>query len=332
MRVPRNLWYPVLESRELGQEPLGLERLGRRFVFWRSRDGRVHAHNERCPHLGAALSGGHIEDDHLVCPFHGFRFDTTGSCTQIPSLGRGGKIPNGLAVERFTVREAHGFVWLWWGSAAKAVAEIPFFPELDHGWRYHTVTVNWPVHYTRSIENQLDVAHLPFVHRTTIGRGGRSVVEGPYVEADEHAIRVWTTNKVDDGGPIRSLDELAAAASGTEPGLHFLFPGVWLLNISARMKNFLAFVPINEQETRYYLRTYRPAASALLTRPFDWLSSRASLFILQQDRRVVVTQTPASSVDVTSDRLVGADRAINMFRKLHARMLEAANESEVNQQ
>jgi len=323
MRVPENHWYPLLEGRELKRRPLGLERLGRRFVFWRSDDGRVHAQRDRCPHLGAALSAGHIDDDHIVCPFHGFRFDREGRCTHIPSLGRNGRIPRGLAVESFVVREAHGFVWLWWGSRDEITADVPFFPQLEDGWRYHTVTVNWPVHYTRAIENQLDVAHLPFVHRTTIGAGGRSLVEGPYVEASEKGIRVWVTNRRDDGAPVRSLPELAAAAAGTDPGLDFLFPGVWLLNIGPRLKNFVAFVPINEAETRYYLRTYRRSGPRLLMRPMEWLSSRLSLLILGQDRRVVVTQTPASSADATDDRLVGADRAINQFRKLHARMLRS---------
>jgi len=324
MRVPENFWYPLLESRELRLKPLGLERLGRRFVFWRSADGHAHANLDRCPHLGAALSAGRIVNDRIVCPFHGFEFDIAGRCTHIPSLGRGGKIPAGLAVEQFPVREAHGFIWLWWGSRAELKADLPYFAALEHGWRHHTIRVNWPVHYTRAIENQLDVAHLPFVHRTTIGAGGRSLVEGPYVEASDRGIRVWVTNRRDDGR-VRSLEELAAAASGMEPGLDFLFPGLWLLNISARMKNFIAFVPINETETRYYLRTYRRAGrlkwARPLTRPLDWLTSLGSRFILGQDRRVVLTQTPASSVDATADRLVGADRAINYFRKLHAGML-----------
>ncbi len=131
-----------------------------------------------------------------------------------------------------------------------------FFPQLESGWNTHTTVVDWPVHYTRAIENQLDVAHLAFVHRTTIGAGRRSFVEGPHVEADDSGIKVWVSNRRDDGGPARSPAELATAAQGTEPGLHFLFPGVWLLNISARLKNFIAFVPINEHCTRYYLRSY----------------------------------------------------------------------------
>ncbi|RYE70943.1 MAG: hypothetical protein EOO81_07000, partial [Oxalobacteraceae bacterium] len=31
----------------------------------------AHAHDDRCPHLGAALSSGAVRNDVLVCPFHG---------------------------------------------------------------------------------------------------------------------------------------------------------------------------------------------------------------------------------------------------------------------
>jgi phenylpropionate dioxygenase-like ring-hydroxylating dioxygenase large terminal subunit len=322
MRVPENHWYPLLESREVKRKPVGVERLGRRFVFWRSSEGALHAHLDRCPHLGAALSSGHVDKDHIVCPFHGFHYDGEGRCTHIPSVGKAGKIPRGLVVQSFVLREAHGFAWLWWGSRERITAELPYFAALESGWRHYTVTVEWPVHYTRAIENQLDVAHLPFVHRTTIGAGGRSLVEGPYVQASEKGIRVWVTNRRDDGS-VRSLPELAAAAEGTDPGLDFLFPGVWMLDLGARIKHFIAFVPINERTTRYYLRTYHRNRLPFLRWPFERMMSLSTRFILRQDRSVVVTQTPSSSMDASEDRLVAADRAISQFRKLHARLLNS---------
>jgi phenylpropionate dioxygenase-like ring-hydroxylating dioxygenase large terminal subunit len=320
MRVLENQWYPLLETRELKAKPLGVERLGMRLVFWRSADETPHAQLDRCPHLGAALSGGTVEDDHIVCPFHGFRYDGAGQCVQIPAVGKSGKIPANLAVRSFPVRDAHGFIWVWWGSSSPANTALPFFTQLAEGWRYGTTTVDWPVHYTRAIENQLDVAHLPFVHRTTIGTGARTLVEGPHVEADEMGIRVWVTNRRDDGTP-RDMPELAAAAVGKNPGLEFLFPGLWMLDLGPRLKNVIAFVPINERTTRYYLRAYHRYSASVIARPFEWLMSLSNRFILNQDRRVVTTQTPADSGNAHNDRLIGADRAINQFRKLHARLL-----------
>lgn len=324
MRLPLNHWYPLLESRELKRKPLGVERLGRRFVFWRTADGRAQAHDDRCPHLGAALSAGTVCDDRLVCPFHGFAFDATGACRHLPAAGRDGTIPQGMAVPRHELREQHGFLWLWWGAARDRYPELPYFPEFDDvGWRSVTSVVDWPVHYTRAIENQLDVAHLAFVHRTTIGRGGQTRVHGPHVEADTTGIKVWTTNARDDGSPAPSREALATAAATRPPSLHFLFPGLWRLVISDRLKNVIAFVPINDRTTRYYLRLYHRHRNPLVAWPFEWLMAMSNRFILAQDRRVVVTQTPPVSLDATEDRPVAADRAIVQYRRQLSTLLQA---------
>jgi len=322
MLVLEDRWYPVLESRELRGKPLGIERFAQRLVFWRTADGQPHVHPDRCPHLGATLSAGKICENHLTCPFHGIAFDAQGQCVYIPANGRRGKIPKGMALRTFEVREAHGLIWLWRGETREVYPELPFFSELKTGWRYSSDAVEYPVHYTRAIENQLDVAHLAFVHRTTIGAGGQSFVEGPYVEADRQGIKVWVTNARDESQSPRNIAELRAAAAGREPTLDLLFPGIWLLNLGPRLKNVIAFVPINERRTRYYLRVYHRIRNPFIAKPFEVLMGLSNRFILNQDRRVVVTQTPTSSSDAHEDKLIGADRAIRQFRSLHARLLE----------
>lgn len=325
MLLPQSQWYVVLESVELGRKPLGVQRLGRRLVFWRGTDGRPHAHADRCPHLGAALSGGTVREGRLVCPFHGFAFNGAGQCEHIPANGCSGKVPAGMALEGFPLREAHGFIWLWLGPVRDSYPALPFFAQLDDGWRYRTDSVEWPVHYTRAIENQLDVAHLAFVHRSTIGRAGRSFVDGPYVEADAAGIRVWVTNTHDRGQERRSQAELRQAAAGTAPRLQFLFPGTWLLSVSPSIRNFIAFVPVDEHRVRYYLRFYHRLRLPLLAGAFEAVMGWTNRLVLDQDRRVVITQTPANSLDAADDRFIEADRAILQFRRQLERLLRAVD-------
>lgn len=325
MRLPIDCWYPVLLSRELRRRPRGAERLGRRLVFWRTSDGVAHALPDRCPHLGTALSGGAVRGDHLVCPFHGFEFDADGLCRHIPAIGRAGRIPTAMALDAMVLREAHGLLWLWRGAPRATYPELPYFAELNGDWRHATISADWPVHYSRAIENQLDVAHLPFVHRTTIGTGGESLIDGPHVEADEREIRIWITNVKDRGQRPREAAVLAAAAARTEPTVRFRFPGTWLLNITPRLKNVVAFVPVNAHQTRYYLRSCYRASPAILASLFAAASCLGNRLVLSQDRRVVVTQTPADSADARTDRPIAADRAIIEFRRLHARLLARAD-------
>jgi phenylpropionate dioxygenase-like ring-hydroxylating dioxygenase large terminal subunit len=319
MRLALNHWYPVLEGAEVRRKPIGARRLGIDLVVWRDAERRVVVQEDRCPHLGASLRHGSLEHGCLVCPFHGLRFDSTGRCTHAPSLGADAEVPLALRVRTFATREQHGFVWLWWGDAAPDPSPVPFFDELLSGWTWRTTCVEWQANYSRAIENQLDVAHLAFVHRNTIGAGGRARVDGPHVEVDERSIRVWVTNRKDDSLPSRTAEELAAAARGREPALQFLFPGLWLLNIGPRFKNFIAFVPIDEGRTIYYLRSYLPNRFGIAGPIAHLFAGWSNRFILAQDRRVVVTQTPQSSLDARDDHLLGADRAIIEYRKWLAR-------------
>jgi phenylpropionate dioxygenase-like ring-hydroxylating dioxygenase large terminal subunit len=314
MRLPKNLWFPVIECSDVRRRPLGVRRLGLDLVFWRTAGGEVVAQEDRCPHLGASLSHGTVEGDCIACPFHGMRFNALGRCTRVPSMGAAARIPDALQARTFPACEAHGFVWLWWGDAAPS-SSVPFFEEIASGWSWYTTPVEWTVNVSRAIENQLDVAHLAFVHRTTIGTGGRSRVDGPFVQADEEGIRVWVTNRRDDGAPALTLEELATKSAGHEPSLHLKFPGIWKLNISPGFKNFIAFVPIDEGRMLYYLRSYLPSRWGILGWLFHRLTRWSNRFILGQDRRVVATQTPVNSLDSREDHLVGADRAIIEYRK-----------------
>ncbi|MFP4457458.1 MAG: hypothetical protein ACLFPS_07350 [Clostridia bacterium] len=79
------------------------------------------------------------------------------------------------------------------------IPEIPFFKELKQGFQYSTFSEVWNVHYTRAIENQLDVVHLPFVHETTIGKGCKTIVNGPVVKWEDNLMTFYVDNEVDDG-------------------------------------------------------------------------------------------------------------------------------------
>ena len=83
----------------------------------------------------------------------------------------------------------------------------------------------------------------------------------------------------------------------------------------------VAFVPINEGTTRYYLRVYHRIRNPILAKPFETLMRLSSRYILNQDREVVVGQTPVDSGDAGADRMIEADRAIPQFRKILSGLL-----------
>ena len=198
-----NQWYVILESNEVKSgKPIGLTRFGEPLVAWRDSRGAVSVMRDRCPHRGVALSVGDIRGDCLECPFHGFQFDTSGRCTLIPANGQNAEPPKAMHVSTFPAQEAHGFIYAWYGEPQIEYPPLPFFDVIDDSFSYKTVKDHWATHYSRAIENQLDVVHLPFIHRTTIGRGHKTIVNGPLSRliacpGESDILDVWVSNEVD---------------------------------------------------------------------------------------------------------------------------------------
>ena len=115
-----------------------------------------------------------------MCPFHGLEFDDTGKCTVIPANGKSSKVLDSFRIKTYWTHEAHGFIWIFWGD--QEPTSLPeFFDDLD-GLKYCSMNTYRKMHYSRVIENQLDCAHVPFVHRKTIGREHKTLVNGPVVQ------------------------------------------------------------------------------------------------------------------------------------------------------
>lgn len=316
-----NQWYAVLESRELPRSrPVGVTRLGEQLVFWRTSSGDPVCLRDVCPHRGAALSLGRLDHDAIECPFHGLTFDASGRCTLIPANGRAAAVPKIFQAAGYPARDAHGFVWIWWGDAARVMPEIPWFESLDGTFSYGTIRDRWAVHYSRAIENQLDAVHLPFVHATTIGRGHRTLVHGPLVRWEDQPglargrMNLWVRNEVDHGQAAVRADDLAEPAR--HPSLQFQFPNTWHNWISDDVRVMAAFVPIDEANTQMYVRFYqRVVGLPVLRELLNLLSLPANRVILNQDKRVVLTQVPKRSDLRMGEKLIQGDGPIIAYRR-----------------
>ena len=310
-----DIWYPVLDSRELPKgQPIGVKRFGQKLVFWRGPENSIVCMLDKCRHRGAALSIGKVLHGHLQCPFHGFEYDFSGNVAHIPANGRNAPLPKDFQVMSYPAREAHDFIWVWWGEPQSDYPPLPWFEDLDSRFSYGRDYDLWPVHYSRAIENQLDVFHLPFVHHNTIGRGRRYITDGPFTELKDNTLKVWVMNRVEDGLPAKSQRDLNEP---TSPALlHFKFPNLWMNRLSDDFRIVIAFVPVDENHTKFYLRYYQSFIRMPILRGIvNGLTAISSRVILRQDRDVVITQQPTKSGFGMSERLVHADRPIIEYRR-----------------
>lgn len=327
----RNQWYAVLESNEVkAGRVIGTTRMGEKLVFWRNASGQIACTRDLCPHRGVALSAGKIVHDHIQCPFHGFEFDTSGACVLVPANGATTRPPKALHADGYPAREAHGYIWIWWGEPRTEYPPIRYFESIDETFSYATVRDHWATHYSRAIENQLDVVHLPFVHHNTIGRGQRTVVDGPITnwgcQVNEcNRLELWVYNRVEDGTPARSFREMPEPTR--RPALQFQFPNVWHNWISDDMRVAAAFAPIDDENTMMYIRMYQRVVRApILRQIFNFFGKWSNLYIERQDKGVVETQQPKRSALKLGEHLIPGDRPIIEYRRRREALIQQAQE------
>ncbi|MFK9092143.1 Rieske 2Fe-2S domain-containing protein [Bacillus salipaludis] len=191
--VLRSDWIVACKIEDVKAEPLQVTVLGERIVFFRNEDG-VHAFKDLCIHRGAALSLGCVKDGNLVCPYHGWEYNSAGTCTKIPQLPEGRSIPLKAKAIKYTCKEAYGFVWINLNNNNPAFFDYPQHADGHYRnvlWGPQEVNANPP----RIVENFLDVGHLSFIHEGFLGVQEHPVIgdydvhmEGERIFSDEIAI------------------------------------------------------------------------------------------------------------------------------------------------
>jgi len=322
-------WYVILESREVKKNRImGMKRLGKKLIAWRDTTGKAHVMGDRCPHMGASLSQASHHGDYISCVFHGLQFSADGACMAVPALGAGGKIPRAMHAHSYPVHEHAGLLWIWFDEAGSLPDVLPvYFDSLTDDFSYSSFQQPWPIHYSRMAENQLDVMHLPFVHASTIGKSGKTVVDGPVVKAADQRIEVWVYNRHEDGIPARRGSELPLPSR--HPMLQFQFPNLWHNWISDEIRVTAAFVPVDEENSIFYGRFYqRMTRWPIIKQVFNAWGKIGSQVIANQDKRVVTRMVPPASSLQDGDILLQGDRAIVTYRQMRKALLADIQQSE----
>ena len=162
-----DFWYIAAETRELRAKPVRRVLFGRPLVLFRDARGKAAALLDRCAHRNVALSEGKVSADGCIeCPYHGWRYDPSGACTAIPSLGESGRLPASVRVPSFAVRERDGYLWVWGTENAEPSTEPFAFPHQDEpGWTHFRMKTRFAAGVEACIENFLDCPHTVYVHK-----------------------------------------------------------------------------------------------------------------------------------------------------------------------
>ncbi|GAA1715299.1 aromatic ring-hydroxylating dioxygenase subunit alpha [Streptomyces yatensis] len=193
----RNQWYVAAYGREIGRELLGRTILNEPIAFYRTEsDDTVIALADRCVHRRYPLTAGRLDGDTVVCGYHGFTYDTGGTCVFVPGQKR---VPRTARVPSYPVVEQDSLVWVWIGDPALADPHaVPRAPWLADP-RWTTVGGMEPIDadYGLLVDNLLDLSHETYLHSGYIGTP--EVAETPITtEVDEGAGVVRVSRHMDD--------------------------------------------------------------------------------------------------------------------------------------
>src|SRR4249919_3443916 len=114
----RQYWIPALMTTEVTEPdcpPVRLRLLGENLIGFRTTSGKAGIIQNACPHRGASMFFGRNEEDGLRCVYHGWKFDTTGACVDMPSEPSESNFKSKVRVNAYTTHESGGIVWAYMG-------------------------------------------------------------------------------------------------------------------------------------------------------------------------------------------------------------------------
>jgi nitrite reductase/ring-hydroxylating ferredoxin subunit len=260
----RQYWQPVALTEELqGERPVKpIKLLGGDYVLFRDENGRYGMLDRACPHRGADLAFGRLENGGLRCAFHGWLFDVEGKCLETPAEPATSRFCENLRQGAYPVAEKNGILFAYLGKR-----ETPAFPELDcfvapdaYTFAFKgLIDCNW----LQALEVGIDPAHASFLHRffhdettdTSYGRQFRAASADSDMpmtkilrEYDRPIINVERTEYGVRLIALRELDSERTHVRVTNQ----VFPHAFVIPMSAEMTITQWHVPVDDVSCYWY--------------------------------------------------------------------------------
>jgi phenylpropionate dioxygenase-like ring-hydroxylating dioxygenase large terminal subunit len=286
----RDRWFIACRATTLRARPVATTLQGVPLVLFRGEDGRPSALEDRCPHRNAPLAAGRVRGGELECAYHGWRFDTAGTCVAVPGLGTPPDARTTRAAA-YACLEQDGYVWVHSTPGEPLARQLPRFPLLDDA-RYMTVRRDLEVrgNLFAALENTLDVPHTAFLHRGLFRtrRAPREidVVVRRFADRCE-------AEYIGEPRPEGLAARLLAPGGGVVAHVdRFLLPSVaqveYRLGDASHLVVTTAMTPVDDLRTRLFSAvTFRLGVPGWLVRP---LLAPVATRIFAQDARMLALQ------------------------------------------
>ncbi|HEY7496671.1 MAG TPA: Rieske 2Fe-2S domain-containing protein [Candidatus Tectomicrobia bacterium] len=263
----RQYWIPAARSDELpapGGAPLRVRLLGEDLIAFRVASGKVGLVANNCPHRGASLFYGRNEGEGLRCVYHGWKFDVTGACVDLPSEPPESNFKSKVRTVAYPCVERGGVIWTYMGSRATP----PPLPDLEANMvpESRVTTMIRHCNYMQALEGDIDTVHFAFLHMGHLTLEHTYEGNFLYYQIRERAPRYAATDT--EFGTCYGAYRPAAEDTYYWRFANFLFPfytqippGTLAVNRGAR-----AWVPMDDEHTMFF-GISAPPAGGVVTAP-----------------------------------------------------------------
>jgi len=163
----RRYWVPALLSEELAGPdcvPIEVKLLGEDLVAFRDTEGRVGLVDSCCPHRGSGMFYGRNEESGLRCVYHGWKFDYTGQCVDMPSEPPTSVFKDKLKIPAYPTHESGGIIWTYMGPKDKMTGFRDFGTEKLAPEKWQARKSFQPMTWMQWMEGLMDTTHNSWLH------------------------------------------------------------------------------------------------------------------------------------------------------------------------
>ncbi|HEY5348121.1 MAG TPA: Rieske 2Fe-2S domain-containing protein [Candidatus Lustribacter sp.] len=333
----RRYWYPIATAGEMrGAWTKRVRLLGEDLVLFRDRSGRLGLIGEFCPHRRASLAYGIPAIDGIRCPYHGWKFDTSGACIEQPNEPAGSTFKEKVTIGGYAVGELGGLIWGYLGPQP-----APLIPKLDGFVVEPAIRMVGaalvPCNWLQIMENSCDPVHTEWLHGhlQEFVEEQRDGIKPSFAISRHHVAIAF--DEFEYGLYKRRLYEgQSEDADDWKVGHPVFFPNTLAVGSKrdgSRTYSFQIRVPVDDTTTMHYwynAYTVHPGVEipahmldgvAQYEVPFRKADGEFLLELLDaQDVMAWVTQGPIAKREL--EKLGTTDRGVILFRKMLEREID----------
>ncbi len=177
----RCYWHPALMSRELEAPdgaPVRVRLLCEDLIAFRDTEGKVGLVDAYCAHRRAPLFYGRNEECGIRCVYHGWKYDVSGNCVDLPSEPADSPMRAKVKIKSYPTYEKAGVIWVYMGPAEHQ-PPLPDFEWMRAPETHRFVSKSiQKCNYLQALEGGFDAAHVTFLHNERLGQTNRVTHDG----------------------------------------------------------------------------------------------------------------------------------------------------------